>query len=98
MTCGPGGLLGFIRTGQTVVDMSTAPPRLMRDLAPAFEAKGVDFADAPVARTRRAAVDATLSITVGGSEAVFARMKTYPGNHARRSRCAVESVPVRSSK
>ena len=40
----------------------------------AFRAKGVDFADAPVARTRRAAVDGTLSIMVGGSADVFARI------------------------
>ena len=61
--------------GQTVVDMSTAPPRPMRALAPAFQAKGVDFADAPVARTRRAAVGGMLSIMVGAGEAVFARLK-----------------------
>lgn len=72
---GPGGLLGLVRKGQTVVDMSTAPPRLERELAPAFAAKGVDFADAPVARTRRAAVDGTLSIMVGGTPEVFERIK-----------------------
>lgn len=75
VTRAEGGLLGLVRKGQTVVDMSTAPPRLMRELAAAFRAKGVDFADAPVARTRRAAVDGTLSIMVGGSEAVYARLK-----------------------
>jgi 3-hydroxyisobutyrate dehydrogenase len=72
---GPGGLLELVREGQTVVDMSTAPPRLMRELARAFRAKSVEFADAPVARTRRAAVDGTLSVMVGASEAVFARLK-----------------------
>jgi 3-hydroxyisobutyrate dehydrogenase-like beta-hydroxyacid dehydrogenase len=84
LMCLPGGkeveavannLLGIMRKGQTVVDMSTAPPKLMRELAPRFEAKGVDFADAPVARTRRAAVDGTLSIMVGGSAEVFARLR-----------------------
>jgi 3-hydroxyisobutyrate dehydrogenase-like beta-hydroxyacid dehydrogenase len=84
LMCLPGGkevqavandLLGLVRGGQTVVDMSTAPPKLMRELAPRFEAKGVDFADAPVARTRRAAVDGTLSIMVGGSAAVFGRLR-----------------------
>jgi 3-hydroxyisobutyrate dehydrogenase-like beta-hydroxyacid dehydrogenase len=55
--------------------MSTAPPRLMQELYRRFRAKDDDFADAPVARTRRAAVDGTLSIMVGGSEAVFARLK-----------------------
>ena len=71
---GQGGLLDLVREGQTVVDMSTAPPRLMRELAPLFERKGVDFADAPVARTRRAAVDGTLSIMVGGTAPVFQRL------------------------
>lgn len=75
VTRGKGGLLGLVRKGQTVVDMSTAPPRLMRELAREFAAKGVDFADAPVARTRRAAVDGTLSIMVGGTGEVFARLQ-----------------------
>ena len=47
----------------------------MRELATAFAAKGVDFADAPVARTRRAAIDGTLSIMVGGTPEVFARVR-----------------------
>lgn len=72
---GRAGLIEVVRKGQTVVDMSTAPPKLMRELAPRFEAKGVDFADAPVARTRRAAVDGTLSIMVGGSAQAFARLR-----------------------
>jgi 3-hydroxyisobutyrate dehydrogenase len=75
VTRAPGGLLELAREGQTVVDMSTAPPRLMRELAAAFQARGVEFADAPVARTRRAAVDGTLSIMVGASEPLFARLK-----------------------
>lgn len=75
VTKGKGGLLGLVRRGQTVVDMSTAPPRLMREIAGDFASKGVDFADAPVARTRRAAVDGTLSIMVGGTAEVFQRLK-----------------------
>lgn len=84
LLCLPGGkeveavanaLLAIARKDQSVVDMSTAPPKLMRDLAPRFEARGVDFADAPVARTRRAAVDGTLSIMFGGRAEVFARLK-----------------------
>ena len=72
---GPGGIIEHVRKGQTVVDMSTAPPRLMRELAEQFKAKGVSFADAPVARTRRAAVEGTLSIMVGGSDDDFKRLK-----------------------
>jgi 3-hydroxyisobutyrate dehydrogenase-like beta-hydroxyacid dehydrogenase len=55
--------------------MSTAPPALMRKLAADLAAKGADFADAPIARTRAAAVDGTLSIMVGGSPEVFARIR-----------------------
>jgi 3-hydroxyisobutyrate dehydrogenase-like beta-hydroxyacid dehydrogenase len=72
---GPGGIALHARAGQTIVDMSTAPPRLMRELAEVFSGKGADFADAPVARTRRAAVDGTLSIMVGGKPDVFAMLK-----------------------
>jgi 3-hydroxyisobutyrate dehydrogenase-like beta-hydroxyacid dehydrogenase len=73
----PGGLAAHARAGQTVVDMSTAPVALARELADAFAARGADFADAPVARTAQAAKDGTLSIMVGGDAAVFARLKPY---------------------
>ncbi len=72
---GAGGLMGLVRTGQTVVDMSTAPPKLMRELDAQFAEKGVAFADAPVARTRRAAVDGTLSIMVGARRELFEMLK-----------------------
>lgn len=75
VTKGAGGLVELARKGQTIVDMSTAPPRLMRELAAALADKGVDFADAPVARTRRAAVDGTLCIMVGASPEIYARLK-----------------------
>ena len=75
VTRNPGGLLELARPGQTIVDMSTAPPRLMRELSAAFAAKGVDFADAPVARTRRAAADGTLCIMVGATPQIYERLK-----------------------
>ena len=68
-------LLGHARPGQAVVDCSTAPVALARELAAAFAARGAHFADAPVARTRQAAVDGTLSITVGADPALFARIE-----------------------
>jgi len=74
---GPGGLAARARAGQTVVDMSTAPVALARELAGAFAARGADFADAPVARTAQAARDGTLSIMVGGEARVFERLKPY---------------------
>ncbi|SHJ28035.1 hypothetical protein SAMN02745194_02163 [Roseomonas rosea] len=69
---GEGGLLASVREGQTIVDLGTSPVDLSRALAGRFAAKGVDYADAPVARTRQAAEQGTLAITVGASEAVFA--------------------------
>jgi 3-hydroxyisobutyrate dehydrogenase-like beta-hydroxyacid dehydrogenase len=54
-----------------VVDCSTAPVALARELA----AQAADFADAPVARTRQAAIDGTLSIMVGASDALYARIE-----------------------
>ncbi|MBR9762435.1 MAG: NAD(P)-dependent oxidoreductase [Rhodobacteraceae bacterium] len=56
------------RAGLLVVDMSTSPVGLSRDLSDALQEKGMRFADAPVARTRQAAEDGTLSIMVGGSD------------------------------
>ena len=75
VTLGASGLVSMMRPGQTLVDMSTAPPALMRKIAAELTAKGADFADAPIARTRRAAVDGTLSIMVGGTPEIFARIK-----------------------
>jgi 3-hydroxyisobutyrate dehydrogenase-like beta-hydroxyacid dehydrogenase len=56
--------------GSTLVDCSTAPVSLARELAREFE-----FADAPVARTRQAAIDGTLSVMVGASESLFLRIE-----------------------
>jgi len=67
-------LLPLMRRGQTVVDLSTSPVGLTRDLAMEFAARAIDYADAPVARTREAAEQGTLSIMVGASDAVFARI------------------------
>ncbi|SDR48178.1 3-hydroxyisobutyrate dehydrogenase [Paraburkholderia fungorum] len=51
-----------------IVDMSTSDVAGTRELAATLAAKGIDFVDAPVARTREAAVQGTLFITVGGTE------------------------------
>jgi len=68
-------LLAVMRPGQTVVDTSTSPVGLTRDLAARFAKRGVDYADAPIARTRQAAEEGTLSIMVGASEEVFRRVE-----------------------
>lgn len=72
---GPGGLLEHLVAGQVLVDCSTAPVALARELSAACASKGVAFADAPVARTRQAAIDGTLSIMVGAAPEVFAALE-----------------------
>jgi 3-hydroxyisobutyrate dehydrogenase-like beta-hydroxyacid dehydrogenase len=63
------------RPGQAIVDCSTAPVELARELAAAFTERGAHFADAPVARTRQAAIDATLSFMVGADAFLFHRIE-----------------------
>jgi 3-hydroxyisobutyrate dehydrogenase-like beta-hydroxyacid dehydrogenase len=72
---GAGSLLTHLKPGGLVVDFSTTPVQLARDLNARFLARGIQFADAPVARTRQAAIDGTLSVMVGAPEHVFARIK-----------------------
>jgi 3-hydroxyisobutyrate dehydrogenase-like beta-hydroxyacid dehydrogenase len=74
---GAGSLLTHVKPGGLVVDLSTTPVNLARDLNARFSARGIQFADAPVARTRQAAVDGTLSVMVGANDKVFARIKPY---------------------
>lgn len=61
--------------GTIVVDLSTTALADAREVAAMLAEKGVLFADAPVARTRQAAVEGTLSIMVGASEDLFARIE-----------------------
>ncbi len=72
---GPSSLMLHMRSGSYVIDLSTTTVALARDLHSRFEARGVHFADSPVARTREAAEKATLSAMVGGSEAVYKRLR-----------------------
>ena len=72
---GPASLMLHMRSGSYVVDTSTTTVALARDLNSRFAARGIHFLDAPVARTRAAAEEGTLSIMVGGTEPVFKRLK-----------------------
>jgi len=72
---GPASLMLHLRSGSYVIDTSTTTVALARDLNSRFAARGIHFLDAPVARTRAAAEKGTLSVMVGGTEAVFKRMK-----------------------
>lgn len=72
-----GALLAPARHGQVVADCSTAPAALARALAARFAAAGACFIDSPVARTRAAARDGALSVTVGGDRAAYERARPF---------------------
>ncbi len=61
----------YLQAAQCIVDTSTSPVALTRDIGARLAARGIGFADAPVARTRESAARGELSIMVGASEAVF---------------------------
>ena len=69
--CGADGA----RPGSVVVDMSTISPTATQAFAHKLEARGVDMLDAPVSGGEVGAINATLSIMVGGRPAVFERVK-----------------------
>ena len=66
------GILKNIRSGQVVVDLGTSSVSQTRDFAKQLQAKGASCADAPIARTRQAAQDGTLSVMVGTNPALYA--------------------------
>lgn len=60
-----------LRPGQCIVDTSTSSVAATREIGARLEAKGILFADAPVARTREAAARGELSIMVGATDTTF---------------------------
>lgn len=70
-----GGILENARDGQIVVDLGTSPVGLTRELAKKLDARGARLADAPIARTRQAAVDGTLSVMVGAAPDLFEKIE-----------------------
>src|SRR4051812_10363995 len=69
------GILKNIRAGQVVVDLGTSSVSQTRDFAKQLQAKGASWADAPIARTRQAAQDGTLSVMVGAPAELYAAIE-----------------------
>jgi 3-hydroxyisobutyrate dehydrogenase len=64
-----------LHAGQCVVDTSTSSVALTRGIGARLAARGIGYADAPVARTREAAARGELSIMVGATPAVFEHVR-----------------------
>lgn len=68
---GPQGVADGARPGLVFIDMSTIAPGAAQSIARRLKERGVDMLDAPVSGGEVGAIDATLTIMVGGDEAAF---------------------------
>ncbi|MFG2193488.1 2-hydroxy-3-oxopropionate reductase [Streptomyces sp. NPDC048639] len=68
---GEDGILENARSGALLIDMSSITPQTSVDLSRAAAAKGIRVLDAPVSGGEAGAIEAVLSIMVGGERADF---------------------------
>jgi 2-hydroxy-3-oxopropionate reductase len=72
---GPNGVFETVREGSIIVDMSTIAPAVARDLASKASLLGVAMLDAPVSGGEIGAINASLSVMVGGDAGAFERVR-----------------------
>lgn len=72
---GEAGIAQGARAGTVIVDMSTISPAATVDFAQRLEAQGLEMLDAPVSGGEKGAINAVLSIMVGGKAEVFERIR-----------------------
>ncbi|WP_407947080.1 2-hydroxy-3-oxopropionate reductase [Polynucleobacter hirudinilacicola] len=72
---GDKGIAAGLSKGKVVVDMSSISPIATKEFAKKINALGCDYLDSPVSGGEVGAKNATLSIMVGGEEAVFDKVK-----------------------
>jgi 2-hydroxy-3-oxopropionate reductase len=69
----PDGVLAGARPGLLVIDTTTITVDQSRTLSQTCRERGVDYLEAPVSGAPHGAVAGTLTVMVGGDEAIFAR-------------------------
>lgn len=72
---GPEGLAPALRPGSLLIDMGTTAVMPTREFAARLAARGVDYIDAPVSGGEIGAIDASLTIMAGGSDAAIERAR-----------------------
>jgi 3-hydroxyisobutyrate dehydrogenase-like beta-hydroxyacid dehydrogenase len=75
VVAGPGGLLAGAPTGLLIADTSTSEPDSTARLRELCAAKGVDYVDAPLARTPVEAEAGKLNVMVGATPEQFATLQ-----------------------
>ncbi len=101
---GDAGVVGGIRPGTLVIDMSSIAPIPTREFARQITEAGGEYVDAPVSGGEGGAVNATLTIMVGGSAEGFNRALpvlevmgktiTHIGDHGAGQICKVANQIV----
>jgi 2-hydroxy-3-oxopropionate reductase len=71
----PDGVIAGLQRDAVVIDMSSISPVATRRLASLVAARGATMLDAPVSGGEIGAINAALSIMVGGDERAFARVR-----------------------
>jgi 3-hydroxyisobutyrate dehydrogenase len=72
---GPNGIIEGSHEGLVHIDMTTQSPEVTRAISLRLAAAGAEMLDAPVSGGEQGAINATLSIMIGGKEHVFERCR-----------------------
>lgn len=72
---GKQGIIHTAKPGTIVIDMSTISAEVTKRLAQILKAKQIDMLDAPVSGGEKGAIEATLSIMVGGKQAILEKVR-----------------------
>ncbi|WP_201831064.1 NAD(P)-dependent oxidoreductase [Microvirga zambiensis] len=76
---GPDGILAGLRPGSVYIDMSTIDPATTQRIGRLVTEKGAAMIDSPVGKTAEHAVAGTLTLMIGGEEAVIERVRPILG-------------------
>ena len=79
---GKDGIVDNAKAGTLLVDMSSIAPLAAREIHDGLKAKGIRMIDAPVSGGEPKAIDATLSVMVGGTQSDFDEAKPIIANMA----------------
>lgn len=72
---GKDGIADVLKPGQVVIDCGTIHPLATRKFAESLKGRGIPFLDAPISGMEARAKAGTLTIMVGGEEAVFQQVR-----------------------
>ena len=88
---GPDGALAGLSAGAILIDHTTTSAEVAREISALCQEAGVDMLDAPVSGGEAGAVNAALTVMVGGDETVFAEAEPVIMSFARAARLLAPS-------